>query len=119
MLQETSDLGITESSIAGRWSDQDGVCQYFLNYSLVCNLSSGAPPIERRWSHNGDLLEWHGGAKRYVYRVVDLTQQHNDLGKRVTRIRARHALGRDAGELSSRLVSKSNGYGARLVRAGQ
>ena len=72
---ETSDTGITESSVAGRWSDQDGICEYFSNYSLVCNLNSGAPPIERRWSLNGDLLEWHGGAKRYVYRVVELTPQ--------------------------------------------
>ncbi len=72
---QESNTSISESAVIGRWSDQDGICEYFSNYSLVCNLNSGAPPIERRWSLNGDLLEWHGGAKRYVYRVVELTPQ--------------------------------------------
>jgi hypothetical protein len=70
-----TERNMDETVVIGRWRDQDGICEYFSNYSLVCHLNSGAPPIERRWSLNGDLLEWHGGAKRYVYRVIELTPQ--------------------------------------------
>jgi len=68
--QSSASVEKVQSLITGTWQDENSVCTYSTGGALSCNID-GQGLIERRWSLSGNKLEWHGGTKRYVYRIVE------------------------------------------------